>query len=136
MVQERIRMLKLALHPNIEIIGNGPTMREFLYVDDMAEACLHVMELDSETYGRNTEPMVSHINIGTGEDLTIRDLAMTIGEVVGYKGGVAFDTTKPDGAPRKLMDVRRLHNLGWRARTGLRDGLALAYVDFLANLSR
>ena len=122
--------------PEVMIWGTGTPMREFLYVDDMAEACLHVMELDSETYACNTEPMLSHINIGTGEDLTIRELAMTISEVVGYKGGIAFDTTKPDGTPRKLMDVGRLHKLGWRARTGLRDGLALAYADFLASLSR
>ena len=122
--------------PEVTIWGTGTPMREFLYVDDMAEACLHVMELDSETYACNTEPMLSHINIGTGEDLTIRELAMTISEVVGYKGGIAFDTTKPDGTPRKLMDVGRLHKLGWRARTGLRDGLALAYADFLASLSR
>jgi GDP-L-fucose synthase len=132
------RFLEAKQNAAIEVViwGTGTPMREFLYVHDMAEACLHVMELDSETCARNTEPMLSHINIGTGEDLTIRDLAMTIGEVVGYKGRIAFDTTKPDGTPRKLMDVRRLHNLGWRARTGLRDGLALAYADLLANLSR
>ena len=94
------------------------------------------MELDSDTYGRNTEPMLSHINIGTGEDLSIRDLATTIGQIVGYQGRIAFDTTKPDGTPRKLMDVGRLHSLGWRAQIGLRDGLVLAYADFLASMRR
>jgi GDP-L-fucose synthase len=122
--------------PEVLIWGTGTPMREFLYVDDMAEACVHVMELDSDTYARNTEPMLSHINIGTGEDLSIRDLATTIGQIVGYQGRIAFDTTKPDGTPRKLMDVGRLQSLGWRAQTGLRDGLALAYADFLASMRR
>jgi len=122
--------------PEVLIWGTGTPMREFLYVDDMAEACVHVMELDSDTYGRNTEPMLSHINIGTGEDLSIRDLATTIGQIVGYQGRIAFDTTKPDGTPRKLMDVGRLHSLGWRAQVALRDGLALAYADFLASMRR
>jgi GDP-L-fucose synthase len=122
--------------PEVLIWGTGTPMREFLYVDDMAEACVHVMELDSDTYGRNTEPMLSHINIGTGEDLSIRDLATTIGQIVGYQGRIAFDTTKPDGTPRKLMDVGRLRSLGWRAKISLRDGLALAYADFLASMRR
>jgi GDP-L-fucose synthase len=122
--------------PEVTIWGTGAPMREFLYVDDMAEACLHIMELDSETYARNTHPMLSHINIGTGEDLAIRDLAVTIGEVVGYGGQIVFDTSKPDGTPRKLMDVRRMQSLGWRPQVGLHDGLALAYGDFLASLRR
>lgn len=120
----------------VVIWGTGAPMREFLYVDDMADACLYTMELDIETYARNTLPMLSHINIGTGEDLPIRDLATLIGEVVGYKGRIAFDTSKPDGTPRKLMDVSRLHSLGWRAKVGLREGLALAYTDFLASIRR
>jgi GDP-L-fucose synthase len=122
--------------PEVLIWGTGAPMREFLYVDDMAEACLHIMELDPESYAHNTQPMLSHINIGTGEDLSIRDLAKTIGEVIGYQGRIAFDTTKPDGAPRKLMDVRRMKSLGWRPQVGLRDGLALAYADFLASMRR
>lgn len=122
--------------PEVLIWGTGTPMREFLYVDDMAEACVHVMELDSDTYGRNTEPMLSHINIGTGEDLSVRDLATTIGQIVGYQGRIAFDTSKPDGTPRKLMDVGRLHSLGWRPQIVLRDGLALAYADFLASMRR
>jgi GDP-L-fucose synthase len=122
--------------PEVVIWGTGTPKREFLYVDDMAEACVHVMELDSEIYDHNTEPMLSHINVGTGEDLSIRDLAVTIGEVVGYSGRIVFDTTKPDGTPRKLMEVKRLHGLGWRARIGLREGLALAYADFLRSTRR
>jgi GDP-L-fucose synthase len=122
--------------PEVLIWGTGAPMREFLYVDDMAEACLHIMELDPDSYARNTQPMLSHINIGSGEDLSIRDLAKTIGEIVGYQGRIAFDTTKPDGTPRKLMDVGRMKSLGWRPQVGLRDGLALAYADFLASMRR
>ncbi len=122
--------------PEVLIWGTGAPMREFLYVDDMAEACLHIMELDPDSYARNTQPMLSHINIGTGEDLSIRELAKTIGDVVGYQGRIAFDTTKPDGTPRKLMDVARMKSLGWRPQVGLRDGLALAYADFLASMRR
>jgi GDP-L-fucose synthase len=132
----RFHEAKQSAAPEVLIWGTGEPMREFLYVDDMAEACLHIMELDSETYARNTQPMLSHINIGTGEDLAIRDLAKTIGEVVGYQGRIAFDTTKPDGTPRKLMDVGRLRSLGWQPQIGLRDGLSLAYADFQASMGR
>jgi GDP-L-fucose synthase len=132
----RFHEAKQSAAPEVLIWGTGVPMREFLYVDDMAEACLHIMELDSETYARNTQPMLSHINIGTGEDLAIRDLAKTIGEVVGYQGRIAFDTTKPDGTPRKLMDVGRLKSLGWQPQIGLRDGLSLAYADFQASMGR
>lgn len=122
--------------PEIAIWGTGAPKREFLYVDDMAEACLHVMELDAETYAANTQPMLSHINVGTGKDLSIGELAVAIGEVVEYKGRIVFDATKPDGTPRKLMDVGRLHSLGWHAKIGLREGLKLAYEDFLASVRR
>jgi GDP-L-fucose synthase len=132
----RFHEAKQSAAPEVLIWGTGVPMREFLYVDDMAEACLHIMELDSETYARNTQPMLSHINIGTGEDLAIRDLAKTIGEVVGYQGRIAFDTTKSDGTPRKLMDVGRLKSLGWQPQIGLRDGLSLAYADFQASMGR
>jgi GDP-L-fucose synthase len=122
--------------PEVLIWGTGAPMREFLYVDDMAEACLHIMELGRDIYARNTQPMLSHINIGTGEDLSIRDLAKIIGDVVGYQGRIAFNTTKPDGTPRKLMNVGRMKSLGWQPQVGLRDGLALAYADFLASMRR
>lgn len=122
--------------PDVVIWGTGTPMREFLYVDDMAEACLHVMDLPKENYAANTQPMLSHINIGTGEDITIRQLAETIGDVVGYKGKISFDSTKPDGTPRKLMDVSRMRSLGWSPCTSLSSGLALAYKDFLSTQRR
>ena len=123
-------------HAATEVViwGTGEPMREFLYVDDMAEACLHIMELDKERYALNTQPMLSHINIGAGEDLSIRDLAQIIGEVVGYQGRIVFDTSKPDGSPRKLMDVSRMKSLGWHPRIELRQGLGIAYADFLASI--
>jgi GDP-L-fucose synthase len=132
----RFHEAKQSAAPEVLIWGTGAPMREFLYVDDMAEACLHIMELDNDTYARNTQPMLSHINIGTGEDLAIRDLAKAIGDVVGYQGRIAFDTSKPDGTPRKLMDVGRMKSLGWRPQVGLREGLGLAYADFLSSVSR
>jgi GDP-L-fucose synthase len=120
--------------PEVLIWGTGSPMREFLYVDDMAEACVHVMNLEYETYSRNTQPMLSHINVGSGKDIAIQDLAGIIASVVGYTGRIGFDTSKPDGTPRKLMDVRRLNGLGWQPRVGLEEGLELAYRDFLASI--
>jgi GDP-L-fucose synthase len=117
----------------VVIWGTGTPRREFLYVDDMAEASVHVMELDRETYSANTQPRLSHINVGTGEDVSIRELAELVARTVGFKGRIENDPTKPDGTPRKLMDVGRLHSLGWKARVGLEEGLALAYRDFLSN---
>lgn len=115
------------------IWGTGSPMREFLYVDDMAEASVHVMEMDPRLYAANTQPMLSHINVGVGEDISIRLLAELIGDVVGFQGRIGFDVTKPDGTPRKLMDVKRLHGLGWRSKVSLRDGLVLTYRDFCDN---
>nr|WP_273542448.1 GDP-L-fucose synthase [Vibrio fluvialis] len=122
-------------HGDAEVVvwGTGTPMREFLYVDDMAAASIHVMELDKDTYQANTQPMLSHINVGTGVDCTIREMAETMARVVGFKGDVVFDSTKPDGTPRKLMDVSRLASLGWRFSTELEDGLAKTYQWFLAN---
>jgi GDP-L-fucose synthase len=117
---------------SVAIWGTGTPMREFLYVDDMAEASVRVMNLDRDTYAAHTQPMLSHINVGTGEDLTIRELAETVARVVGYDGRIETDPGKPDGAPRKLMDVSRLRALGCRAVVGLEEGLARAYADFLA----
>jgi len=113
--------------------GSGKPMREFLHVNDMAAASIFVMELDEVTYADNTQDMLSHINVGTGVDCTIRELVETVAKVVGYKGAIAFDATKPDGAPRKLMDVSRLKSLGWTYTTSLEDGLANTYQWFLAN---
>jgi GDP-L-fucose synthase len=119
--------------PEVVIWGSGTPMREFLYVDDMAAASIHVMNLPLDTYQQNTEPMLSHINVGTGVDCTIRELAETVARVTGFKGQLVFDATKPDGTPRKLMDVSRLKLLGWQAQTSLEDGLRLAYDWFVAN---
>jgi GDP-L-fucose synthase len=113
--------------------GSGKPMREFLYVDDMADASIHVMNLDKSTYDENTEPMLSHINVGTGVDCTIKELVQTVAKVVDFKGLVTFDVTKPDGAPRKLMNVDRLKSLGWQYSVSLEYGLAMAYKWFLNN---
>ncbi len=116
---------------SVTIWGTGNPRREFLYVDDMAAACLHVMQLPKTTYDQYTQPMLSHINVGCGEDITIRELAGAVSKVVGYQGEITFDSSKPDGAPRKLMDSSRLNALGWQPNILLEQGLELAYNDFL-----
>lgn len=127
----RFHEAKLCGAEGVTIWGTGNPRREFLYVDDMALACLHVMNLDQTDYRRHTEPMLSHINVGSGHDITIKDLACFIGKVVGYRGKIIFDTTKPDGVARKLMDSMRLNELGWRQKISLEEGLELAYEDFM-----
>jgi GDP-L-fucose synthase len=117
----------------VTIWGSGKPLREFLHVDDMAAASIFVMNLDEATYRANTEPMLSHINVGTGVDCTIRELAETLARVAGFKGKLLFDAGKPDGTPRKLLDVSRLEALGWQASITLEDGLRSTYAWFLAN---
>ena len=112
--------------------GTGNPKREFLYVDDMAEASLFIHNLDKEIFLTQTQPMLSHINVGTGIDITIKELAIKIKEVVGYDGIIIFDYTKPDGTVRKLMDVSLLSKLGWNASISLKSGLKLSYADFLS----
>jgi GDP-L-fucose synthase len=107
--------------------GSGKPMREFLHVDDMAAALIYVMQLDNETYETNTQPMLSHINVGTDVDCTIRELVETVAKVVGYNGSISFDASKPDGAPRKLMNVDRLASLGWKYSIDLEPGLSTTY---------
>jgi GDP-L-fucose synthase len=119
----------------VVIWGSGQPMREFLHVDDMAAASVFVMNLDDATYRENTQPMLSHINVGTGVDCTIRELAETIARVTGFKGRLVFDASKPDGTPRKLMDVSRLPALGWQASIALEDGLRDAYGWFVQHES-
>jgi GDP-L-fucose synthase len=119
--------------PSVTVWGTGRAMREFLHVDDMARACLFVMRLDDENYAANTLPMQSNINVGTGEDCTIRELAEAIARVVGYKGRLDFDATKPDGTPRKLMEVSRLRSMGWAPKIALEDGLRQTYEWFVKN---
>jgi GDP-L-fucose synthase len=113
--------------------GSGKPMREFLYVDDMAAASVHVMQLDKNTYDANTQAMLSHINVGTGVDCSIQALVETVAKVVGFEGQISFDATKPDGAPRKLLDVSRLEQLGWRYSISLEQGLNKTYQWFLDN---
>ena len=120
----------------VVIWGTGTPYREFLHVDDMAAASLFVMGLDRDTYAANTEPMLSHINVGTGKDVTIAELAQTIARVVGFEDTVSFDPTKPDGTPRKLMDINRLADMGWRATIGIEEGLGDTYRWYLAQQSR
>ncbi|KIL05829.1 GDP-fucose synthetase [Stutzerimonas stutzeri] len=120
----------------VVIWGSGKPMREFLHVDDMAAASVHVMELDEALYRDNTQPMLSHINVGTGVDCTIRELAETIARVTGFSGQLTFDASKPDGTPRKLMDVSRLKALSWQASIGLEDGLRDAYGWYVENVEQ
>jgi len=127
----RFHEAKVSGAPSVAVWGSGKPRREFLYVDDMARACVHVMNLEKKVYDEHTQPMLSHINVGYGEDVTIRELAETIQKVIGFRGEINFDTRKPDGTPRKLMDSERLKNLGWQATVNLEDGLHLAYQDFL-----
>ena len=115
----------------VVIWGSGKPMREFLHVEDMARAALFVLDLDPETYARETKPMLSHINVGSGTDVTIRELAETVARVTGFKGRLSFDATKPDGAPRKLMNVNRLAQMGWKATIPLEEGIAQTYRWFL-----
>ncbi|CNH16775.1 GDP-L-fucose synthase [Yersinia pekkanenii] len=115
----------------IVIWGSGKPMREFLHVEDMAAASIYIMELDGDIYKKNTDPMTSHINVGTGIDCTIRELAETISKVINFSGALVFDDTKPDGAPRKLLDVTRLANLGWTYKISLEQGLEMTYQWFL-----
>ncbi len=119
----------------VVIWGSGKPMREFLHVGDMAAASVHVMNLPLATYQAHTQPMLSHINVGTGVDCTIAELAQTIAKVTGFQGRLVWDSSKPDGTPRKLMDVSRLKALGWQAQIGLEEGLADAYRWFMAHLS-
>lgn len=120
----------------VVIWGSGTPMREFLHVDDMAAASIYVMELDDTTFKANTQPMLSHINVGTGIDCTIRELAETVAKVTGFKGKLSFDASKPDGTPRKLMDVSRLEQLGWKASISLENGLKDAYQWYLDNIEQ
>ncbi len=132
----RFHEAKLANSPEVVVWGSGKAMREFLYVEDMAEACVHIMMLEKEIYEAHTSPMLSHINIGTGEDVTIRQLAETISEVVGFDGTISWNTDMPDGTPRKLLDVSRVNALGWKARTDLRSGLEKTYRWFVEHAER
>ncbi|MEW7978764.1 MAG: GDP-L-fucose synthase [gamma proteobacterium symbiont of Phacoides pectinatus] len=129
-LMRRFHEAKLNREPEVVVWGTGNAMREFLYVDDMAAASLFVLELDPEIYRANTRPMLSHINVGTGIDVTIREMAETMRRVVGFEGELRFDHDKPDGAPRKLIDVSRLSAMGWCYNVGLEEGLRRTYQWF------
>ena len=121
---------------SVTIWGTGTPRREFLYVDDMAAACIHVMNLDKSLYEQHTSPMLSHINVGYGDDATIAELATLVAKTVGFTGSIDYDATKPDGTPRKLMDSTRLNQLGWEATISLEEGLKMTYQDFLEKDNR
>ena len=121
---------KISNASKVTIWGSGNPKREFLYVDDMAAACVYIMNLDKEVYQQQVKPMQSHINVGTGEELTIKKLAETIAKITGFKGKIEFDTTKLDGSKRKLMDSTRLNMLGWHSKINLEQGLKKTYKDY------
>jgi GDP-L-fucose synthase len=127
----RFHEAKTSNAPSVIIWGSGTPRREFLYVDDMASASVYVMQLPKAKYEQYTQPMQSHINVGSGSDVTIAELAQAIAQTVGYTGQIEFDATKPDGSPRKWMDSKRLNDLGWQAQVSLIEGLKLAYQDFV-----
>ena len=118
---------------NVTIWGDGSSMREFLYVDDLADACIYIMNLKKEIYDNNTELMQSHINIGSGYEVSIKNLAYTIAGIIGYKGQISYDDTKPSGTPRKLLDSSLLKNLGWESKTNLETGIQITYEDYKKN---
>ncbi len=128
----RFHEAKVLSKPDVIIWGTGTPRREFLYVDDMATASIHVMNLAKGVYDQYTSPMQSHINVGYGDDVTIADLAHAVSDAIGYSGEIKFDTSKPDGTPRKLMDSGRLNSLGWKPHVNLQNGLKKAYADFMA----
>ena len=128
----RFHEAKVSNAPEVVIWGTGTPRREFLYVDDMAAASVFVMQLDKATYDSQTQPMQSHINVGYGNDVTIGELAHAVAKATGYQGGISFDASKPDGAPRKWMDSGRLNKLGWAPQVNLEDGLQTAYLEFIA----
>ena len=130
----RIHLAKINKQNEVKVWGTGNAKREFLYVDDVASACYHIMNLDRNLISNHIDDMCSHINIGTGKDITIKELALTIKKVINFKGELIFDIDKPDGTPRKLLDVRMINKLGWNYKTELLDGLIKTYEDYKLNL--
>ena len=132
----RIHEAKIKNLCKVKIWGTGKVKREFLFVDDLASASIYVMNLGKEIFQSEFNPMCSHINVGTGEDLTIKELASTIKEVIGYQGELIFDVTKPEGTPRKLLDIKKLSKYGWRYKTKLLEGLKITYEDYKLNIEK
>tara|TARA_B100000212_G_C27382089_1_gene537534 strand:- start:2537 stop:3517 length:981 start_codon:yes stop_codon:yes gene_type:complete len=131
---QRIHKAKINQSNNVSIWGTGNAKREFLFVDDLASACFHIMNINKEIFSKHVGDMCSHINVGTGKDITIKELALSIKEIIKYEGELIFDITKPDGTPRKLLNVKKLNDLGWSHRTDLIKGLKLTYEDYKLNL--
>jgi len=132
-LMRRFHEAKVNNETEVMVWGTGKSMREFLFVDDMAKAALFILELDKKTYQSNTKPMLSHINVGTGKDITIKELAEIMKDVVGFNGKISFDTSRPDGTPRKLIDVSRLSSMGWNHTIDLQEGLEITYKWYLDN---
>ena len=132
----RFHEAKINNSPTVAIWGTGTPRREFLHVDDMASASVHVMNLGKKVYDKYTSPMLSHINVGVGDDITINELAQIIKNTTNYQGNIVFDSTKPDGAPRKLMNSERLNKLGWHASIELQEGLKKAYKEFVSQTNQ
>jgi len=132
----KFHLAKTEGRAEVVVWGTGKPRREFLHVDDLAQACLHLLALDEAAYWDHVDPRCSHVNIGVGRDVTIAELASVVGEVVGFEGEIVYDSSKPDGTPRKLLDVALLERMGWKASIELRDGLAQTYAWFLANPRR
>lgn len=128
----RFHEAKVNNEDKVIVWGSGAPLREFMHVDDMASASIHVMNLDLKIYQAHTKQMLSHINVGSGIECTIRELAITMAKITGFQGRVEFDTSKPDGTPRKLLNVERLEKLGWKAQMNLDVGLTQTYQWFLA----
>jgi GDP-L-fucose synthase len=128
----RFHVAKINNFSSVTIWGNGKTKREFLFVDDMARAAVHVMSLDKVIYDNHINPMCSHINVGSGKEYTIKELAEIIKKVVGYSGKIKFDLAKLDGSPRKFINTQLLNKLGWKPKVSLQDGLTKTYADFIA----
>jgi GDP-L-fucose synthase len=129
----RFHAAKMQKASEVIVWGTGAPMRELLHVDDMAQACLHVMNLESAVWNRHVDPRISHINVGSGEDHSIREIAEEVARAVGFTGKIVFDPSRPDGAPRKLMNVAKINALGWKASISLKAGLKNAYEWFLQN---
>ena len=134
-MMRRFHLAKIERQASVEVWGSGRPKREFLYVDELADACVCVMDASPELYQSVTQERVSHINIGTGVDCSIEELAILMKQVTNYSGGIVFDASKPDGAPRKLLNVDRAHELGWQAKTKLKDGLQLTYQWYVNNIN-
>jgi GDP-L-fucose synthase len=128
---KRFHKAKLSNEAEVVVWGSGSAMREFLYVDDMASASLFVLNMDKKIYSDNSKPMLSHINVGSGEDMTIKELAETIKKVVGFQGKIIYDVSKPDGTLRKVTDVSKLSKMGWKYKVNLEVGLGLTYEWFV-----